>query len=129
MVGLPEVSLLQSIPLDQSSLAAAHQLSTPTRLQESDRESFHSPESSADELSVSSNQSSSALQQLVVEAGQLDNSSHSVPADLAAALSSRDAVIQRLSASLTRLLQERQEDGTTSSQLEVGPTLNLTTIW
>ena len=32
-------------------------------------------------------------------------------------------MIQRLSASLTRLLQERQEDGNTSSQLEVGPTL------
>ena len=32
LVGLPEVSLLQSIPLDQSSLAAAHQLATTTQL-------------------------------------------------------------------------------------------------
>ena len=67
-----------------------------------------------DMKSVTSND----MENMIVEVGNLDSSSIA-HADFQTALSNRDAVIQKLSSNLHKLMQERREDGLISKKLEV----------
>merc|ERR1712098_266298 len=57
------------------------------------------------------------IDNMIVEVGNLDSSSIS-HTEFQTVLSNRDAVIQKLSSNLQKLLQERKEDGHQSKQLE-----------
>ena len=72
-----------------------------------------------DMKSVTSNGAShDDMENMIVEVGNLDSSSIA-HADFQTALSNRDAVIQKLSSNLHKLMQERREDGLISKKLEV----------
>ena len=69
-----------------------------------------------DMRSVTSNGGRGAMEDMMVEVGNLDTSiSHT---DFQTALANRDAVIQKLSSNLHRIMEERREDSILSRKLE-----------
>ena len=108
--GLLETSsLLSSAPLDQTDLNTLTEYRT---VNHSNRSSLVLSE---DDMKSVASLGGSDVESMMVEMGKLDASQ----GGLETVLANRDAVIQKLSASLNKLLLERKEDGEVSRKLEV----------
>ena len=108
--GLLETSsLLSSAPLDQTDL---NTLTEYRAVNHSNRSSLVLSE---DDMKSVASLGGSDVESMMVEMGKLDASQ----GGLETVLANRDAVIQKLSASLNKLLLERKEDGEVSRKLEV----------
>ena len=108
--GLLETSsLISSAPLDQTDL---NTLTEYRAVNHSNRSSLVLSE---DDMRSVTSLGGSDMENMMLEMGKLDASQGGIESVLA----NRDAVIQKLSASLNKLMLERKEDGEVSRKLEV----------
>ena len=107
--GLLETSSLTSTPLDQTDI---NTLTEYRAVNHSNRSSLVLSE---DDMRSVTSLGGSDMENMMVEMGKLDASQGGFETVLA----NRDAVIQKLSASLHKLLLERKEDSEVSRKLEV----------
>ena len=112
--GLLETSSLVSVPLDQTDLDT---LTEYRAVNHSNRSSLVLSE---DDMRSVTSLGGSDMENMMLEMGKLDASQ----GGLETVLANRDAVIQKLSASLNKLLLERKEDAEVSRKLEVEFLLN-----
>ena len=113
--GLLETSsLISSAPLDQTDL---NTLTEYRAVNHSNRSSLVLSE---DDMRSVTSLGGSDMENMMLEMGKLDASQ----GGLETVLAHRDAVIQKLSASLNKLLLERKEDAEVSRKLEVKFLLN-----
>ena len=107
--GLLETSSLTSAPLDQTDI---NTLTEYRAVNHSNRSSLVLSE---DDMRSVTSLGGSDMENMMLEVGKLDASQGGFETVLA----HRDAVIQKLSASLNKLMMERKEDGEISRKLEV----------
>ena len=107
--GLLETSSLTSAPLDQTDI------NTLTEYRAVNHSNRSSLDLSEDDMRSVTSLGGSDMENMMVEMGKLDASQGGFETVLA----NRDAVIQKLSASLHKLLLERKEDSEVSRKLEV----------
>ena len=112
----PSLGSVQSGLLETSSMVSGHNTALDTTGQyQSNRSSLVLSED--DMRSVSSGGGALDMDNMMVEVGNLDSSNIS-SSEFQTLLSNRDAVIQKLSSNLHKLMRERREDADTSQRLE-----------
>ena len=116
--GLLDTSSLVSVPLEQTDL------NTGTEYRGVNLSNRSSLVLSEDDMKSVTSLGGSDMENMMLEMGKLE-ASQGPRAEFETLLANRDAVIQKLSASLNKLMLERKEDGEVSRKLEVSQLTSL----